>query len=191
MVGVDEVGRGPWAGPVVAAAVALTNNTIISGVKDSKKLTSFARRRLAILIKKQAIGIGVGWVSNEYVDNLGLSAAVKQSMLKAVSQLNCQIDELVIDGNINYLGEEFSNSRAIIDADSTHPAVSAASIIAKVARDQYMASISKLYPNYGFEKHVGYGTKSHRQMIALLGVTPIHRLSFKPINTFNLRSLTE
>lgn len=179
VVGIDEVGRGPWAGPVVSSAVALDTEQSIDGVNDSKKLSKQKRESIANIIKQSALGIGIGWSSSSEVDALGLSVAVGLSMQRAMNQVVCKYDEIVIDGNLDYLKN--SISRAEIRADQNYVCVSAASIIAKVARDNYMTQVAKLYPKYGFERHVGYGTKLHQQSLKEHGVLPLHRASFSPI----------
>ena len=182
-VGLDEVGRGCWAGPLVAAAVVLTQP--IEGLRDSKKLSKARRQILASKIYETAASTGIGWVSPEEIDTLGLTKAVQLAMLRAMKAITCEYDEIIIDGNLNFfhnvVGLKTGNIQTIIRADDTVPAVSAASIIAKVARDAYMAELAERYPGYGFESHVGYGTNEHRQALQKLGVCEIHRKSYKPI----------
>ena len=178
ILGVDEVGRGCWAGPLVAGAVILGEP--IDGLKDSKKLSAKQRTALAILIHDKAVATGMGWVSPGEVDTLGLTKAVGLAMQRAVDEISAEYDELIVDGNINYFAHD-ARAIAVIKADDTVAQASAASIIAKVARDSYMHNIASLYPEYGFEKHVGYGTKLHIEALASHGVTEIHRLSYKPV----------
>ena len=178
ILGVDEVGRGCWAGPLVAAAVVLKRP--IKGLRDSKKLSRAQREALDVIIRKRAVGFGIGWVSHEEVDALGLTEAVRLAMTRAVAQLQCDYQRVVVDGNYNYLSA-LPDSRAVIKADDSVPAVSAASIIAKVARDNYMSEMEREYPGYGFHNHVGYGTLGHQTALASLGVSAIHRRSFAPI----------
>ena len=178
IVGIDEVGRGCWAGPVVAGAVILGQP--IAGLKDSKLLSKRQREKLAAEIKLWATAIGIGWVEPSEVDEIGLSAAVGLAMRRALEQISLTYDEIIIDGNFNFLGEN-PQAKAIIKADNSVPAVSAASIVAKVARDNYMIEVAAQYPDYGFEKHVGYGTALHLQKLKLNGVSDLHRLSFKPV----------
>lgn len=185
VVGIDEVGRGCWAGPLVAGAVVL--HRPIPGLKDSKKLTKKERDRLSVLIYEQALATGLGWVWPADIDTLGITTAVKRAMAAALEQIRIGYDEVIIDGHINYL-PEVVGSRAVIRADDLFPTVSAASIIAKVARDAYMAEQALLYPQYGFEKHVGYGTAQHIAMLSRHGVTDLHRKSYKPIQAFLLQS---
>lgn len=179
IVGIDEVGRGCWAGPLVAGAVILT--TPITGLKDSKKLSKKQRESLALEIKMQAEAIGLGWVQPEEIDAIGLTEAVRLAMQRAVGEINIPYDEIIIDGNINYLASD-PRARALVKADDTVASVSAASIVAKVARDSWMADeAQKLHPEYEFGSHVGYGTKRHIELLKLHGVSPLHRKSYKPI----------
>lgn len=178
-VGIDEVGRGCWAGPLVAAAVVL--GTSIDGLDDSKKLTKKHREELDEVIHRSALAIGIGWVRAKEIDQIGLTAAVKQAMEQALAEVKVPYDEIIIDGNINYLSHN-PKAKAVVKADGSMPAVSAASIIAKVARDEYMAGqVHAQFPQYAFDMHVGYGTKLHTEMLKLHGVTPLHRKSYKPI----------
>jgi ribonuclease HII len=177
-VGVDEVGRGCWAGPLVACAVILDKP--VNGLKDSKLLTKKQRIEYCGKIKKAALYLGVGWVEPKEIDELGLSEATSLAMQRAIEKLDIDYDEIIVDGNINYL-KAYPKSRAVIKADNTVPCVSAASIVAKVERDSFMENIASEYPMYSFELHVGYGTKLHLDMLKLHGVSKIHRLSYKPI----------
>lgn len=182
IVGIDEVGRGCWAGPLVASAVVL--NHPIDGLTDSKKLSKRKREQLAKVIYQQAATVGTGWVSATEVDIFGLTAAVHLGMQRAMQKIEIAYDEVVIDGSYNFL-RELDCSKAVIKADATVPAVSAASIIAKVARDNWMCTYGAgEYPLYGFEKHVGYGTRYHMEMLHLHGICDLHRKSFKPIKRF-------
>lgn len=177
-VGIDEVGRGCWAGPVVAGAVIL--NQPIKGLKDSKKLTKLQREAFAVKIRSEAAAIGLGWATPIEVDKLGLTEAVRLAMSRALEGITLDHDEIIIDGNYNFFPEN-PKARAVIKADDTVPAVSAASIISKVERDGYMAEIAGDYPDYGFESHVGYGTALHLERLKLHGVSDLHRQSFKPV----------
>ncbi len=178
IVGIDEVGRGCWAGPVVAGAVLLDEPIV--GLKDSKLLAKSQREMLAGSVHKKALSVGLGWVSSADVDKLGLTAAVGLAMRRALSQVAGEYDEVIIDGNYNFLPDN-PKAKTLVRADSLMPAVSAASIIAKVARDIYMAEAGKTYPQYQFEKHVGYGTALHHEMLKRHGVCALHRLSYKPV----------
>ena len=179
IVGIDEVGRGCWAGPLVAGAVALSEP--IPGLNDSKLLSKRRRTALSEIVMIQAAGVGLGWVTPQEVDALGLTKAVGLAMQRAVDQIEIVYDEIIIDGNYNFLAEDV-RAKALIRADAIVPAVSAASIVAKVARDNWMCSqAAKDFPAYGFDKHVGYGTKLHRDMLQRYGVCALHRQSYKPI----------
>lgn len=178
ILGVDEVGRGCWAGPVVAGAVLL--DIPIPGLRDSKKLTKLQRERLDREIRLQAVDFGVGWVAPAEIDEIGLTAAVGLAMERAVANITQPYDKLIIDGNYNFL-PAIPVSTCIVKADDTIPAVSAASILAKVARDAYMGKAATEYPGYAFERHVGYGTLAHRLALQALGVCDLHRRSFAPI----------
>lgn len=180
VVGIDEVGRGCWAGPVVAAAVVLKRE--VPGLKDSKLLTKLARERLAQQIEAAALAFGISWVEASVIDEIGINEAVKLAMERALAQIKVQYDQVIIDGHINFLAEN-PKSQAIIKADNSVPAVSAASIIAKLARDKFMAEQALAFPGYGFEKHVGYGTKFHLQQLKQLGLCKLHRKSYKPIKS--------
>lgn len=182
ILGIDEVGRGPWAGPLVVGAVVLAGIEI-EGLTDSKKLSKKRRDELDLIIRDRASGYGLGWVSAEEIDEIGLSAALKLATIRAVEQITVPYHEIIIDGTINFL-KETSKARyvtTLAKADLLIPSVSAASIIAKVARDNFMAGQDLVYPGYSFKSHVGYGTTAHRTAIAKLGVTPLHRRSFAPI----------
>jgi ribonuclease HII len=178
IVGIDEVGRGCWAGPLVAGAVLL--DTPIKGLKDSKLLTRVRRERLDAEIRVSALSFGLGWVSPAEIDRLGLTGAVKLAMERAFKQIAGMYEKIIIDGNHNFLAH-VPKTEVLIGADNLVPAVSAASIIAKVARDRFMGEMSVKFPGYGFEKHVGYGTAAHRQSLARHGLCELHRRSFKPI----------
>jgi len=182
ILGIDEVGRGPWAGPLVVGAVVL-GNAEIEGLTDSKKLTKKKRDALDVLIREKASGFGLGWVPAEEIDEIGLSAALRLATIRAVEQVKTPYNEIIIDGTINFLKETSKGKyvTTLPKADLLIQSVSAASIIAKVARDNYMALQDSVYPGYGFTSHVGYGTATHRIAIEKIGVTPLHRLSFAPL----------
>jgi ribonuclease HII len=182
LLGIDEVGRGPWAGPLVVGAVVLGEHEI-EGLTDSKKLTAKRRVALDLLIREHALSYGLGWVDADELDRIGLAAALRVATIRAVEQISVPYHEIIIDGTINFLSETSKGKyvTTLPKADLLVPSVSAASIIAKVARDTYMAEQDSVYPGYNFASHVGYGTAAHRQAIDLLGVTPLHRRSFAPI----------
>ncbi len=182
ILGIDEVGRGPWAGPLVIGAVVLGGKEI-EGLTDSKKLTKKRRDELDVIIRRDAAGCGLGWVNADELDEIGLSAALVLATRRAVEQVKAPYHEIIIDGTINFL-KDTSKAQYVTTlkkADLLIPSVSAASIIAKVARDNYMIEQAKLYPEYKFGSHVGYGTAAHRAAIDEYGVTPLHRLSFAPL----------
>lgn len=180
IIGVDEVGRGCWAGPLLVVA-AQSVYELPEGLKDSKLLSRMKREALIKQITF-ACKLGEGWVQPEEIDELGLSNAMRLAVSRALIDVGSSLTtEIVIDGNINYCPGEYTNSRAVVDADATHPIVSAASIYAKVTRDAHMARLAQFYPEYGFDKHVGYGTKLHKDMLAKHGVSKIHRKSYKPV----------
>jgi ribonuclease HII len=179
-MGIDEVGRGCWAGPLVAGAVILHED--VPGLNDSKKLSKKRRDELDLLIRENA-SVGLGWVTPVEVDELGLTEAVRMAMQRAVDELAVQYDEVIIDGNYNYL-PHLAGSRAVIKADGTIPAVSAASIVAKVARDTYMEQLEEKYLPWQFDRHVGYGTALHIEALKAHGISDIHRISYKPIKLY-------
>jgi ribonuclease HII len=190
-VGVDEVGRGCWAGPVVAGAVILPPDFALDDgpiksilvLRDSKKLSNKQSEDIAAIVHEKALAVGLGWVWPEEVDAIGLTAAVQSAMRQAVAAITNDYDEIIIDGNHNFLADD-PRARAVIKADDTVPAASAASIVAKVARDNYMAEIDAKYPGYDFAAHVGYGTATHIAALRELGVCDQHRKSYKPIKKF-------
>jgi len=183
IVGIDEVGRGCWAGPVVAGAVLLPEPNTIPGLKDSKKLSKKQREKLDAEIRVGAASYGIGWVSAEELDEIGLTAAVGLAMHRALEQVRGNYSKIVVDGNYNYLADN-PQAETLVGADNLVPAVSAASIIAKVARDRFMADAAVQYPGYGFEAHVGYGTAAHLLALKQQGLCILHRRSFKPIQAY-------
>lgn len=180
-VGIDEVGRGCWAGPLVAGAVILDAPMV--GLRDSKKLSKSQRERLAAEIQIQASAIGLGWITPVELDSLGMTESIRLAMRRALESITSAYEEIIIDGNINYFPTD-ARTKAVIKADDTVPAVSAASIIAKVARDKFMYDAALEFPHYLFEKNVGYGTAAHIAALEKFGVSELHRKSFKPIKAF-------
>ncbi len=186
ILGIDEVGRGPWAGPLVIGVVVLEDpeSEGWQDLNDSKKLTAKKRELLSQKILESASATGLGWVSAAELDKLGLSESLKLATRRAVSKIPREkFTEIIIDGTINFLkGTDLENLVTVLPkADAKIKAVSAASIIAKVARDNYMIKLAEAYPGYGFEKHVGYGTALHKAALEKLGPCPEHRKSFKPV----------
>jgi len=189
ILGIDEVGRGPWAGPLVVGAVIL-GGAEIEGLNDSKKLTKKRREALDEVIREQAAAWALGWVSARELDDVGMSQALRLATRRAVKQIQSQckekdvaFDEIIIDGTVNFLADTALERYVTVmaKADGLIPSVSAASIIAKVARDQFMTEQDAVYPGYGFASNAGYGVAKHRAAIERLGVTPLHRLSFAPL----------
>lgn len=177
--GIDEVGRGSLAGPVAAAAVILPPGIKIAGVRDSKLLTLEQRENLAVKIKQVAVAVGVGWASAEEVDANGLTWAVTQSGQRALANLGCDYHAVLLDGQHNYL-KDHCVSRAVIKADNLCLSVACASIVAKVARDRYMRRLHDLYPQFGWDTNVGYGTKLHMDALSQ-AISPYHRRLFSPV----------
>jgi ribonuclease HII len=188
IVGIDEVGRGCWAGPVVAGAVVLPDGYVYDGavgwkLGDSKKLTKGQRIAADYEIRQIALSVGLGWVSAVEVDQIGLTAAVSLAMKRALRQIVGTYDEIIVDGSFNFL-DDVSHVKTVVKADASIPAVSAASILAKVARDDWMYEAAQRFPEYGFESHVGYGTKRHTEALRQYGVCELHRRSYRPVRQF-------
>lgn len=185
ILGIDEVGRGSWAGPLVIGAVIL-DGVQIQNLNDSKKLSKRLREQLDSEIRSKASAYGLGWVSPKEIDEMGLSKSLTLATLRAIENINLPYDEIIIDGNVNFLKntDKASMVTTIKKADELIPCVSAASVIAKVARDEYMQIQHKKYKDFHFDKHVGYGTRKHINSINKHGVTPLHRLSIKPLKVY-------
>jgi len=179
VAGVDEVGRGPLAGPVVAAAVILDPARPIEGLADSKKLSAKRREELAEIIKEQALSWALGRAEVEEIDRLNILQASLLAMQRAVAALQPQAEFALIDGN--RCPALTCPAEAVIKGDERIPVISAASVIAKVARDREMVELEREYPGYGLAKHKGYPTKAHLESLQRLGVTVIHRRSFAPV----------
>jgi len=184
IAGIDEAGRGPLAGPVVAAAVILRRGKRIEGVADSKVLEPEERTRLSVIIRREALCFGIGWADRAEIDTLNILHATFLAMRRAVLAMTLVPDHLLIDGNrlpnLTGLGKALT-ARAIIGGDATSPAISAASILAKTARDAYMNQMDTVYPQYAFADHKGYCTPDHQRLLALHGPCPLHRQSFAPV----------
>ncbi len=176
IAGVDEAGRGPLAGPVVASAVIFEPGVLIEGVNDSKKLTEKKREALFHLIHEKAIAVGIGIVSHDVIDRINILQASFLAMNKALELLKIKPQQLLVDGN--FFRHEAYPVENIIKGDSLSHSIAAASIIAKVTRDSLMKEMHEQYPEYGFAKHKGYGTASHIEAIRQHGYSPIHRRSF-------------
>ena len=192
ILGIDEVGRGPYAGPLVIGACILgdwqnsENAEWIEKLTDSKKLSAKRREELYVLIKEKALATATGWVSSAEIDEIGLSEALKLATRRAVKQIQktkVPFSEIIIDGTMNFLAgtklEKYAST--LKKGDFLVKEISAASILAKVERDKYMAKLNVVYPEYGFGKHVGYGTAAHQKAMEEFGLTPEHRRSFRPV----------
>lgn len=174
--GVDEAGRGPLAGPVCAAAVILPPHLEIPGLDDSKKLTDKRRRELVPIIKENAIAYGIAMASHEEIDKINILQATFLAMERAIAQLDGKADFALIDGNRE---KDFGLPvKTVVKGDSLSANIAAASVLAKVTRDDLMDEMAKVYPEYGFEIHKGYGTKAHYEALRTYGHCPIHRLTF-------------
>jgi len=174
--GVDEAGRGPLAGPVCAAAVILPMDIDIPGLNDSKKLTDKKRRELFPIICEKAIAYGIAFADHEEIDKINILQATYLAMERAISKLEIKPDMALIDGN---RAKDFGlPSQTIVGGDAKSASIAAASILAKVTRDDLMVKIAELYPSYGFEVHKGYGTKAHYAALLEYGPSPIHRITF-------------
>ena len=179
VAGVDEVGRGPLAGPVVTAAVILPDNCTIPGLTDSKKLTKKRRETLAPMIRQQAVAFAFGEASRQEIDQLNILHATMLAMQRAVENLTTTPDKVLVDGN--RIPELSMSAQAIVGGDGIEPAISAASILAKVARDKLMAELARDFPAYGWDKNSGYPTAQHMSALQEHGITAHHRRSFAPV----------
>ena len=174
--GVDEAGRGPLAGPVCAAAVILPKDLELPGLTDSKKLTDKKRRELFPLIQEQAIAYGIGLATEQEIDEINILQSTFLAMQRALEQLQVKPDLALIDGNRQ---KDFGiPAKTVVKGDSLSANIAAASILAKVTRDNLMVELAETYPQYGFEIHKGYGTKAHYEALRQFGASPIHRTTF-------------
>lgn len=186
VAGVDEAGRGPLAGPVVAAAVILDPTVRIAGLGDSKRLSAQRRAALELEIREHAISCAVARIDVDVIDAVNILQATMQAMRAAVGRLEPAPEEVLVDGN--HCPILPCPARAVVRGDSSVAAISAASILAKVARDREMIEMDRRYPGYGFARHKGYGTRAHRDALHRLGPSPIHRLSFAPVKSALVRN---
>lgn len=177
IAGVDEAGRGPLAGPVVAAAVILPKDAVILGINDSKKLSLIKREEFFEIINKEALSISIGIIDPQTIDRINILQATFKAMRKAIDGLSIRPDMILVDGN-NSITDISIPQKKIIKGDQKSISIAAAAIVAKVTRDRLMDEFHKLYNDYGFNKHKGYGTKEHIEAIKKYGLCPIHRLSF-------------
>ena len=201
ILGIDEVGRGPYAGPLVIGACILgdwqnsENAEWIEKLTDSKKLSAKRREELYVLIKEKALAAATGWVSSAEIDEIGLSEALRLATRRAVEQIQkteVPFSEIIIDGTMNFLvGTKLEKYVSTLKkGDFLVKEISAASILAKVERDKYMAELDAVYPEYGFGKHVGYGTAAHQKAMEEFGLTPEHRRSFRPVREIAENKIT-
>ena len=201
ILGIDEVGRGPYAGPLVIGACILgdwqnsENAEWIKKLTDSKKLSAKRREELYVLIKEKALAAATGWVSSAEIDEVGLSEALRLATRRAVEQIQktkVPFSEIIIDGTMNFLmGTKLEKYVSTLKkGDFLVKEISAASILAKVERDKYMAELDAVYPEYGFGKHVGYGTAAHQKAMEEFGLTPEHRRSFRPVREIAENKIT-
>ena len=183
IVGVDEVGRGPLAGPVVAGAAVLyspeVDHSWLPDVRDSKMLTAKQRERLAPLIRAEAFAVGVGVVSPRMIDDIGIAPACRLAMMRAIAALPCTPDFIIVDGR-DRLSNATLPQKTIIDGDALTYTIAAASVVAKVYRDALMVRLDSYYPGWGFAQHKGYSCTAHFDAIRRLGPSPVHRMCFSP-----------
>ena len=187
VVGVDEAGKGPWAGPVVAGAVIIhSEKQVVKTVRDSKMMTKVQREKAHPKIIKKSSGFGIGIVDEKEIDKIGIQKAVKKSMRLAIKNMelkfNLKTSYLIVDGS-KTIPLRKNNVKRIKKGGLYHYSIAAASVLAKVTRDKIMHRLAKKYPDYGFHKHLGYGTKMHFKALKKYGASPIHRKSFAPIKT--------
>lgn len=176
IAGVDEAGRGPLAGPVYAAAVILKEGAVIDGINDSKKLTEKKREELFDIIIENSVAYAISSVDEKVIDEINILNATHMAMNNAVDKLQPKADYVIIDGNS--IKNMKTPHETVVKGDAKSISIAAASILAKVSRDRYISEMAKIYPQYGFEKHKGYGTKAHNEAILEHGPSPIHRKTF-------------
>lgn len=178
IAGVDEVGRGPLAGPVVSAAVIMPEDLYIEGITDSKKLSEKKRLIFEQMILKNAISVGISFISEKIIDEINIYEASRKAMIDAINKLEVKPDIVLVDAMPLEIDVE---TESIIKGDEKSFMIACASIIAKQARDRFMDELAKIYPEYKFEKHKGYPTKAHKEALEKYGVLDIHRRSYKPV----------
>ncbi len=179
IAGVDEAGRGPLAGPVIAAAVILDQAQMIAGLADSKTLSARHRERLAALIREKALTWSIGRADHREIDRLNILNATLLAMQRAIGGLRIEPDRVLVDGN--HCPDTCYPVSAVVKGDQTEACISAASILAKVSRDREMEELDRKYPGYGFARHKGYPTRQHIRALTEIGLCPIHRRSFAPV----------
>jgi ribonuclease HII len=183
VAGLDEVGRGPAAGPVTVGVVVLPDGCRLKGIADSKLLSLPQREQLAVEIKMRAVAVGIGWASNTYIDSFGLTKALTLASRRAMGQLGIPVDAIIIDGIHNYLMAD-CHTMTMPKADQSNVCVAAASIVAKVARDRYMELMHQRYPEFEFASHKGYLTAGHQAAIERFGLSPLHRRTWGGLQAF-------
>lgn len=189
IAGVDEAGRGALAGPVVAAAVIMQEPFEIEGLTDSKKLNRNQRERLARIVKETCLAWSIGMGNVQEIETFNILKSTMMAMRRAIESLQIRPDEVIVDGN--QLPTIDMPAKAIVKGDLLVPVISAASILAKVTRDQMMIEYADKYPQYGFETNVGYGTAFHLKALTQYGISPIHRLGFSPVAAVKQKNLFE
>jgi len=192
VLGVDEVGKGPWAGPITASCVIIhSEKQIVKNVRDSKLMTRIHREKAYGKIIKKSSGFGIGTVGEQEIDAIGIQKAVKKAMLMAIkdmrSKFKIETSYIIVDGS-KTIPLRKKNIQRIKRGGLYHYSISAASVLAKVTRDRLMKEMAKKYPDYGFDRHVGYGTKLHMKNIQKYGLCPIHRKSFLPMKSILLEN---
>lgn len=188
MIGIDEVGRGAWAGPLLVVA-ARQHKPLPVRLTDSKLLSKKSREALVAFIR-EACDLGLGWVWPKEIDEMGLTKATQLAVQKALDELGAASDEeIIMDGNYNYVSDAYSRVTTVIKADAKYKVVSAASVYAKVTRDDFMSSLPRRYKKYVFDAHVGYGTALHKIKLREYGACDIHRQSFRPVASLSATKL--
>ncbi len=184
VAGLDEAGRGAWAGPVMAAAVILPNqpeiSALLAGMRDSKELNAQQRMEKAVLIRRHALACAVGQADNQEIDQIGILPATRLAMYRALAGLACSPEHLLIDAL--FLPDVEQPQTALIKGDQRSLSIAAASILAKTERDAFMLASHEEFPDYGFDRHKGYGTRLHHQRLSEIGPCRLHRLSYKPLH---------
>jgi len=188
VAGIDEAGRGPLAGPVVAAAVVFEPGNVPDGMRDSKEISPGRRQKLFEVICRNAVSVGIGIVSEKVIDRINILRATRLAMVKATKSLKCTPQFCLVDGFV--MSDSLPRQKAIIDGDKLSASVAAASIIAKVTRDRIMIEQDAVYPAYGFASHKGYGTKMHIKQLRRYGPCKLHRLTFHPVKLMAGRERT-
>ena len=184
LAGLDEVGRGCLAGPVVAACIVFPqSHRPLAGVNDSKKMSALRREKAYKILRTEALAVGIGWIHADVIDKVNILNATYMAMAQALKKIESVIDEVWVDGrSVDGLQDFSLRKKAFVGGDARSYIIASASIIAKVFRDRYMKRCARRYPEYGFEKHKGYGTRYHLERISERGVSPLHRITFKPLN---------